>query len=195
MDGNMAMGAFDAIASEGSNSIANKCSKNSVMLWNWNTVDICLISSNWHIRSTTMFAGSCIAVLLLAMSLALLRRLSKEYDTHMKKNHEKHMGIMQRASVSRESSNSNTFTTLKPGKTNVTSKAIGFSLKSGRNTHRFRPSLVQQLLRGFLQLSQVAVAYFTMLIFMLLNGYLIFSILGGIFLGYVVFEWESVECT
>ncbi|RXW19971.1 hypothetical protein EST38_g5878 [Candolleomyces aberdarensis] len=50
------------------------------MLWNWNVIDSCFISKQWHIRSKGAFAGSCIGVILLVMSVELLRRLGKEYD-------------------------------------------------------------------------------------------------------------------
>ena len=41
------------------------------MLWNWNTLDVCLISSSWQITSDAMFAGSCIGVILLVMALGI----------------------------------------------------------------------------------------------------------------------------
>ncbi|RAH52573.1 Ctr copper transporter family protein [Aspergillus piperis CBS 112811] len=50
------------------------------MLWNWNTMDACFISSSWHITSPSMFAGSCIGVILLVICLELLRRVASEYD-------------------------------------------------------------------------------------------------------------------
>ncbi|PWY79936.1 Ctr copper transporter family protein [Aspergillus eucalypticola CBS 122712] len=50
------------------------------MLWNWNTMDVCFISSSWHITSPSMFAGSCIGVILLVICLELLRRVASEYD-------------------------------------------------------------------------------------------------------------------
>jgi solute carrier family 31 (copper transporter), member 1 len=127
----------------------------SLMLWNWDTLDLCLISPAWHIRSAPAFAFSCLAVSLLAMCIPLLRRMSREYDRRLVGEHRRRT-----------------------------------EPKSGR---AFRPRLLQRLARAMLSLSQFAVGYFTMLIFMLLNGYLIFSVLGGVFVGYVVFEGEGVE--
>jgi solute carrier family 31 (copper transporter), member 1 len=57
------------------------------MLWNWNTIDSCFLSSTWKITSTGMFAGSCIGVILLVMSLELLRRSVKEYDRFLLRKH------------------------------------------------------------------------------------------------------------
>ncbi|KAG0159044.1 hypothetical protein PDIDSM_6564 [Penicillium digitatum] len=51
------------------------------MLWNWYTVDACFLAESWHVKSRGMFAGSCIGVICLVLSLELLRRLGREYDT------------------------------------------------------------------------------------------------------------------
>ncbi|KAJ6138011.1 hypothetical protein N7471_004497 [Penicillium samsonianum] len=51
------------------------------MLWNWYTVDACFLAESWHIKSRGMFAGSCIGVICLVLSLELLRRLGREYDS------------------------------------------------------------------------------------------------------------------
>jgi solute carrier family 31 (copper transporter), member 1 len=126
-----------------------------------------------------MFAGSCIAVALLAMSLSLLRRMSHEYDKRIIKDHERRtLDDHRNSSVS-----------MTPLRADSTAKRVSMVQTSGG----FRPHFLQQMARGILHLSQFVVAYFTMLIFMLLNGYLIFSIVVGIFLGYMLFEWETVD--
>ncbi|KAJ5514524.1 hypothetical protein N7463_004076 [Penicillium fimorum] len=51
------------------------------MLWNWYTIDACFLAKSWHITSRGMFAGSCIGVICLVLSLELLRRLGREYDS------------------------------------------------------------------------------------------------------------------
>ncbi|KAH8147703.1 uncharacterized protein LAJ45_08168 [Morchella importuna] len=53
------------------------------MLWNWYTIDSCFISRSWHVRSTAMFAGSCIGVFLLVLLLEFLRRAQREYDRYI----------------------------------------------------------------------------------------------------------------
>ncbi|KAH8902560.1 Ctr-domain-containing protein [Coniochaeta sp. PMI_546] len=57
------------------------------MLWNWYTIDSCFIASSWHVTSSGMFAGSCIGVILLTMSLEFLRRSVKEYDRYLIRSH------------------------------------------------------------------------------------------------------------
>ncbi|KAJ5789674.1 uncharacterized protein N7518_006685 [Penicillium psychrosexuale] len=51
------------------------------MLWNWYTIDSCFLAKTWHIRTRGMFAGSCIGVICLVLSLEFLRRLGREYDS------------------------------------------------------------------------------------------------------------------
>ncbi|KAG6024686.1 hypothetical protein E4U41_001712, partial [Claviceps citrina] len=50
------------------------------MLFNLYTIDSCFLSSQWRITSQAAFAGSCIGVFLLTLTLELLRRSIKEYD-------------------------------------------------------------------------------------------------------------------
>ena len=50
------------------------------MLWNWNTVDACFISSDWHVRSKGGFAGSCIGVVCLVILLEGLKYLQRKHD-------------------------------------------------------------------------------------------------------------------
>ncbi|KAG7140817.1 Copper transport protein ctr4 like [Verticillium longisporum] len=65
------------------------------MLWNWQTIDSCFISESWHVTSTGMFAGSCIGVVLLVLSLEALRRAGKEYDRYLIRSHA--AGVVARA--------------------------------------------------------------------------------------------------
>ncbi|KAK4451412.1 hypothetical protein QBC34DRAFT_378265 [Podospora aff. communis PSN243] len=50
------------------------------MFWNWNTVGSCFVSRTWRIQSASMFAGTCIAVVLLAIFHEGFRFLGKFYD-------------------------------------------------------------------------------------------------------------------
>lgn len=130
------------------------------MLWNWNTVDSCFISSSWHVTSRGMFAGSCIGVLLLVMLLELLRRMVKEYDALLVRKHStnnnnsSHDGAaavagraQQRGSDSGESKDHG-----------LTVQPVG-AIPSGR----FRPTVLEQAVRALLHMCQFAVAYFVML--------------------------------
>ncbi|KAG6362822.1 hypothetical protein INS49_007916 [Diaporthe citri] len=162
------------------------------MLWNWNTVDSCFISSSWHVTSRGMFAGSCIGVLLLVMLLELLRRMVKEYDALLVRKHSTNSNsssstyvgdaaagrAQQQQHVASESGES------KDHGVNV--QPVGAVDPSGR----FRPTVLEQAVRALLHMCQFAVAYFVMLLAMYYNGYIIICIFIGAFLGSFVFHYE-----
>lgn len=59
------------------------------MLWNWDTIDACFLTSSWRITTQAIFAGTCIGVILLAMTLMFLRRAQKEYDAFLIRKHDR----------------------------------------------------------------------------------------------------------
>ncbi|RYP32765.1 hypothetical protein DL767_005013 [Monosporascus sp. MG133] len=149
------------------------------MLWNWNTIDACFVSSTWRIRSAGMFAGSCIGVILLTMSLELLRRLVKEYDRYLIRKRTIGTVIAASPNNSKESSeegHASTATVLAPCAT-----PLGF-----------RPNVFEQAARALLHMVQFAVAYFIMLLAMYYNGYFIICIFIGAYLGAFIFQWETL---
>ena len=129
------------------------------MLWNWNTVDSCFISSSWRVTSSGMFAGSCIGVLLLVMLLELLRRMVKEYDALLVRKHSTNnkssyvaaAGTAGRAQQAASESGEN--------------KGHGLDVQAVTVAPygRFRPTLLEQAVRALLHMCQFAVAYFVML--------------------------------
>jgi copper transporter 1 len=57
------------------------------MLWNWNTIDACFISSDWHIKSKADFAGSVIGIFFLVILIEVVRRIHREYDRSIARAH------------------------------------------------------------------------------------------------------------
>ena len=136
------------------------------MLWNWDTIDTCFISKTWHIRSTGMFAGSCIGVILLVMTLEFLRRVVKEYDRYLLRQH---LASFEKGTVSTEEPGAPTSEAARP-KDNVAASATAVSGSSTpqivggcQQAPRFRPNVMQQAIRAFLHMVQFAIAYFVML--------------------------------
>jgi copper transporter 1 len=160
------------------------------MLWNWNVIDACFISESWQIKSKGMFAGSCIGVILLVMALEFLRRLSKEYDRFIVKQH---------AAKFQESSASTTTAArpavpadvTKTGLESVNSRELACPVRSAMPP--FRPSVFQQAVRALIHMVQFAVAYFVMLLAMYYNGYFIICIFIGAYLGSFIFQWETLS--
>ncbi|KAK0657742.1 Ctr copper transporter family-domain-containing protein [Cercophora newfieldiana] len=139
------------------------------MLWNWNTIDTCFISSSWHVRNAGMFAGSCIGVILLVMLLELLRRTVKEYDRYL-----------LRKDLARQA------TTAAGDSANIIPKDGVIPARVG-----YKPTILEQAVRALLHTCQFAVAYFVMLLAMYYNGYIIICIFIGAYLGSFVFQWET----
>lgn len=157
------------------------------MLWNWNTIDTCFISSSWHITSKGMFAGSCIGVILLVMILELLRRAGKEYDRFLLAQYTRSLG---QSSIS--SASSSAHETLKGPSASAAAAAPATPAYAPGLNAKFRPNVLQQAIRALLHMLQFAVAYFVMLLAMYYNGYFIICIFIGAYLGYFIFGWENL---
>ena len=127
----------------------------SQMLWNWETIDTCLISRQWHITSTAQFAASCLGVIVLAMSLQLLRRLTKEYDSRLLKHHQRRIEHVK-------SNSSETSDDMRRSGSSISVKMTQL-MQRGSDPTRFRPNLVEQLTRALMHVGQFIVAYFVML--------------------------------
>jgi copper transporter 1 len=129
-----------------------------------------------------MFAGSCIGVILLVISLEFLRRAGKEYDRFIVAQHLKTISL---ASDVASAASSNVDHSKKPATTATVAH-------TPVTPQRFRPSILQQMIRALLHMLQFAVAYFVMLLAMYYNGYIIICIFIGAFLGYFIFGYESL---
>ncbi|KAI1205174.1 Ctr copper transporter [Annulohypoxylon truncatum] len=150
------------------------------MLWNWNTIDSCFLASSWHITSSGMFAGSCIGVILLTMSLEFLRRTGKEYDRYLVRKHSS-TPVAAMPTSSRDSDSKDAIASSAP-----MNSGVGHS-------GGFRPTIFEQAIRALLHMVQFAVAYFIMLLAMYFNGYIIICIFIGAYIGAFVFHWEYMD--
>ena len=131
------------------------------MLWNWYTIDACFLSSTWQIQSKGAFAGSCIGVIFLVMSLEFLRRAQREFDRYLTRS--KSRSIRSLGDSSTESSND--FDRSGIGKdTNIV------RVRASRVEYKAQLRLWQHVIRSFLYMMQFAVGYFIMLLAMYFNG-------------------------
>lgn len=136
-----------------------------------------------------MFAGSCVGVVLLVMSLELLRRLGKEYDRLILRQFQRHIALLPEAPMCA----SNTGIAPTDGKATSHQSNGNMSLPGTSSSRSFRPNLFQQAIRATLHMLQFSVAYFVMLLAMYYNGYFIICIIIGAWLGAFVFGWENVD--
>ncbi|KAK4236357.1 Ctr copper transporter family-domain-containing protein [Achaetomium macrosporum] len=146
------------------------------MLWNWNTIDSCFLVSSWKITSNGVFAGSCIGVVLLVISLEMLRRAVKEYDRLLINKH-----LNSQATQAANDSPKRMFTEGGPA------PACAADCTKG-----YRPTILEQAIRALLHMLQFAVAYFVMLLAMYYNGYIIICIFIGAYIGSFIFHWEPI---
>ncbi|EPE31967.1 Ctr copper transporter family protein [Glarea lozoyensis ATCC 20868] len=167
------------------------------MLWNWNTIDSCFISSSWRITSSGMFAGSCIGVILLVMSLEFFRRLSREYDAlilrQSQKSHDSSSAIPP-ALVGFDDMTKfpDSSSAKRPSLTDADDNAKTPVQTITCAPVKFRPNLFQQMIRATLHMVQFTIAYFVMLLAMYYNGYIIICIIIGAWIGSFVFSWEGI---
>ena len=131
------------------------------MLWNWYTIDACFLSSTWQVRSNGAFAGSCIGVIFLVISLEFLRRAQRDFDRYLVRS--KSPSIGSRGDSSSGTSNDFNHTGLGKDATIVRARA-------SRVDYRAQLRLWQHLIRSFLYMMQFAVGYFIMLLAMYFNG-------------------------
>lgn len=160
------------------------------MLWNWDVLDTCFIAKSWHVTSRGMFAGSCIGVICLVIALEFLRRLSKEYDRFLVRQHTARFTGISAPVTPAKPANAN----LKTGQESVHSQEAAAACPSaaGMAMPPFRPNVVQQAARALIHMVQFAVAYFVMLLAMYYNGYFIICIFIGAYIGAFIFQWETL---
>lgn len=107
------------------------------------------IAKSWHITSHGMFAGSYIGVILLVMSLELLRRLGKEYDRYILRQHQRSISCtpVYTSQVGGSKLDSDNGSNDNKALTNGNAAAM-----------TFRPNAIQQGARATLHMVQFAVA-------------------------------------
>ncbi|RPD72707.1 Ctr-domain-containing protein [Lentinus tigrinus ALCF2SS1-7] len=148
------------------------------MLWNWYTVDTCFLARSWHVHSKGAFAGSCIGVIFLVISLELLRRLQREFDRYL---HRLNGTVTTACCPGAEA-----------GSDAGSSKGLGLNIPTFvRRSGVGHLKLWQQVARAALFTVQFAVGYFVMLLAMYYNGYIIICIFIGAFLGAIIFQWDT----
>ncbi|KAK8036120.1 Copper transport protein ctr4 [Apiospora rasikravindrae] len=142
------------------------------MLWNWNTVDACFLTSSWHIPSEGAFAATCIGVVLMVVILECLRRAGKEYDALILRQFKRHVAA-QRLAASKDK-------TVEPPEEATPNRPQVIT---------FRASPLQQLTRSVIHAVTFGLAYIVMLLAMYFNGYIIISIIIGAGIGKFLCDW------
>lgn len=129
------------------------------MHFTWDTDNLCIIFSSWHVRSTAGLIFSLIGVALLTAGYEALREASRRYEAHVEK---------QKDDVPNENDTEST-----P------------FLWTGRKQVEIskRAHVAKSVLYGL----QVFYSFFIMLLFMTYNGWVMISVGAGAFLGFLLF--------
>ncbi|GFF58380.1 copper transport protein CTR3 [Aspergillus udagawae] len=166
------------------------------MLWNWYTIDACFLSSQWHVTSRGMFAGSCIGVICLVICLEFLRRVGREYDAfivHRARLRKQYLSTTASSQGLTRATDADASAQGSPKTVPGAEGAAQTICSAFEDQTPIRPTLIEQLVRALLHMLQFAVAYFVMLLAMYFNGYLIICIFIGAFLGSFIFSWEPLD--
>ncbi|KAJ7243030.1 Ctr copper transporter [Mycena rebaudengoi] len=118
------------------------------MLWNWDVVDSCFIFEQWHIHSSQQYAESLVGIFFLVIFAEGLHRLSRAYDAYVLRRDKKKRSV---------------FRVLK--------------LSESERAARFRPTIMQQLIRSLFHCVGFSAAYLLMLAAMSYNGGVILTVL------------------
>lgn len=129
-----------------------------------------------------MFAGSCIGIILLVMSLEALRRMQRTYEKSiLRKQRDEDI---EEAKALPAIALANDFP--------LDLIPRPHRLQEPKAKPRIRDLLEQQIIRALLHTLAFAVAYFVMLLAMYYNGYFIICIFVGAFLGSFAFSWDQL---
>ncbi|KAJ7318127.1 Ctr copper transporter family-domain-containing protein [Mycena albidolilacea] len=135
------------------------------MLWNWDTVDACFISEQWHIHNIQEYAGSLLALFLVVILLEGLRKVSRVYDRFILRRYQNRLASARFGKIS----------------------------DSFRNSKSFRPTIFQQFIRSIFYFFQFSTAYLVMLAAMTHNGGVILAVFAGALVGFLFFGRDTVS--
>ncbi|KUI67378.1 Copper transport protein CTR2 [Cytospora mali] len=138
------------------------CSMN--MLFTWDTTNLCIVFSQWHIRSTAGLLFSLIAVVLIGMGYEALRAGTRRYEIIMNKRME----------------------TI-PSDNDTETTPLAWAIGQNKVQVNKRVHFVKAAMYAL----QTFYAFMLMLIFMTYNGWVMVAVTLGAFLGYVVFGGQT----
>ena len=132
------------------------------------------LAESWHITSSGMFAGSCIGVIFLVVSLEFLRRVQREYNRSLQQNRLPRLvagGVSSPRSDSSEMDSERGAVGEQTKELVAKDRAIKTANSRGTFDKRNRLTMIkQQGVRAVIHSFQFAVAYIIMLLAMSYNG-------------------------
>ncbi|PRT53501.1 Copper transport protein ctr4 [Wickerhamiella sorbophila] len=157
------------------------------MLWNWNTIDACFISSGWQITNSGMFAGTCIGVFFWVVAICLVQRLHREFDRYIYRQWAEKNGVLGCSPAIIDNTSSSSGGNAK-NKFNVLASKMGLV-----PSETFRPNFWQQFVRACFFTIDFGAGYLLMLMAMYYNGYILITMWLGALFGYYFFAGDSAS--
>ncbi|PBP26472.1 CTR2 long splice variant [Diplocarpon rosae] len=130
---------------------------NMNMLFTWDTTNLCIVFRWWHIRTTSGLLFSLLAVVALTAAYEAIRFASRRYEN---------------------------FVARKTNEVPIVTESTPF-LRTGRN--QVEVSKRAHVVKALLYAVQTFYAFMLMLLFMTYNGWVMFAMAVGAFVGYLVF--------
>ncbi|KAH9484858.1 Copper transport protein ctr6 [Psilocybe cubensis] len=167
-----------------------RCKMN--MLWNTDIIDTCIVFKSWHIRTSTGFLLSCLAIVALGVLYEYLRGVQRDLDKRIALSLAAGKAKGRERSRTRDGdsgqSEGNVATLVDVEE--VDSEEAGLltgrrALKSSLTGTPVPP--VSRALRAAVYGATVFLSFFLMLVFMTYNAYLIFATVLGAALGHYIF--------
>ncbi|GMF39610.1 unnamed protein product [[Candida] boidinii] len=179
------------------------------MLWNWYTIDTCIISSTWKNSTRGRFAGTCIGVFLMVVATQWLRRLHLEWNNKLierraieKRNYLKALGIEDSdLNIKDILSDEEKEKIVNEGYFATVFIPILEALKhkwllkwTDKNTTSVYRNFLDHVIEAGLFTIQWTLTHLIMLLYMYFNGYIIISTFLGALFGRILFGYEPL-CT
>ncbi|KAF2707570.1 Ctr copper transporter [Pleomassaria siparia CBS 279.74] len=158
--------------------MGNKCNMN--MLFTWSTKDLCIVFQGWHINGVGSLLFSLVAIVLLTAGYEAVREISRRYDIYATK-----------LSEGRTSGDDLTSNRAPVGAVDGEDESSSL-LHPGRNAARVSEKQTK-IIKALLYAVQVFYSFFIIadesrLLFMTYNGWVMFAVAVGAFVGYLLFS-------
>lgn len=185
-------------------SSSDTCQMN--MLWNWQTINSCFLSSGWHVNTRGQFAGTCISIFVWTFLMVALTRLRRDFDNWLAQRHHREPAVAGGAAgAGKDSALSDVDSAGEKSCPNNCEEpvlqssprpALAFMLGGFSTTINgavcYRPSVFEQIVRALMYGFEFSVTWLLALILMSYNGYVLLSAFLGAFFGFLFVFWEPV---